>query len=176
MAESDQGGSNPSQPQQPKELSMEKRLLLAFILMGAVLFTTPYFFKSNNPPAKKTETVPPKAGAGATPGEQKAVIVQTPEAPSEPAAPAAAAQKEELFTIDTNVYRVTFSNKGAVVRSWLLKKYFTNGKPLELVNTASTVDFPFALGFKVTPAADLGNSLFVAHPEPDGLGVTYEFS
>src|SRR5436190_450722 len=176
MAESDPGGSNTSPPKQSKELSMEKRLLLAFVLMGAVLFTTPYFFQSNNPPAKKTETVPPKSGVGPPPQEKKAVAVITPEGPAAPAAPAAAAQKEELFTIDTNVYKVTFSNKGGVVRSWLLKKYFTNGKPLELVNTASTVEFPFSLDFKGTPPADLGNALFVAHPEPDGLGVTYEFS
>src|SRR5260370_34951572 len=39
MPESGNGGSNPSPPDKPKELSMEKRLLLAFILMGAVLFT-----------------------------------------------------------------------------------------------------------------------------------------
>jgi len=174
MAESDPGGSN--SPKQSKELSMEKRLLLAFILMGAVLFTTPYFFQSNGPPAKKTETVPPKGGTAAPPSEKKAVATVTPEGPPPPAAPAAAAQKEELYTIDTNVYRVTFSNKGAVVRSWLLKKYLTNGKPLELVNTASTVEFPFSLAFKVTPPADLANSLFLARPEADGLGISYEFS
>src|SRR5262249_26741279 len=97
-------------------------------------------------------------------------------ATSTPAAPASAAQKEELFTIETSVYKVTFSNKGAVVRSWLLKKYFTNGKPLDLVNSASNVEFPFSLGFKVTPAADLPNALFVPHPDPDGLGISYEFS
>src|SRR5437763_11644350 len=176
MAESAPGGSNSSPPNKPKELSMEKRLLLAFVLMGAVLFTTPYFFKSDNPPAKKTETVPPKSGTSAPPTEKKAVAAIAPESSVAPTAAAAAAQKEDLFTIDTNVYRVTFSNKGAVVRSWLLKKYFTNGKPLELVNTASTVEFPFALDFKVAPAADLTNALFVAHPEPDGLGVTYEYS
>jgi len=177
MAESAPGGSNTPPPNQPKELSMEKRLLLAFVLMAAVLFTTPYFFKSPNPPAKKRETVPPKTGSATPAGEGKtAVPAVTPESPAAPASPAAAAQKEELFTIDTNVYRVTFSNKGAVVRSWLLKKYFTNGKPLELVNTASTVEFPFSLHFKVTPAADLANSLFVAHPEPDGLGISYDFS
>jgi YidC/Oxa1 family membrane protein insertase len=178
MAESDPGGSNTSPPNQPKELSMEKRLLLAFVLMGAVLFTTPYFFQSNNPPAKKSTTAPPKTGVGTPPagkpGEKTAVASIAPEGPPAPAPAAAAAQKEELFTIDTDVYRV--SNKGAVVRSWLLKKYFAKGKPLELVNTAATVEFPFSLGFKVTPPADLANSLFVAHPEANGLGVTYEFS
>src|SRR4051812_4270566 len=116
MAESDPGGSPPSPPNQPKELSMEKRLLLAFVLMGAVLFTTPYFFKSDNPPAKKTETVPPKSGVGNPPPGQKPVAEIKVEPSTNPAAtPAAAAQKEELFTIDTNVYRVTFSNNGAVV-------------------------------------------------------------
>ena len=45
MAESVSGG-NSNQGQPPKEMSMEIRLLLAFILMGAVMFLTPYFFKS----------------------------------------------------------------------------------------------------------------------------------
>src|SRR6516164_3865770 len=108
MAESPSGGSNSSPPNQPKELSMEKRLLLAFILMGAVLFTTPYFFQTNKPPAKKTETVPPKSGQGAPPSESKEVLTVTPATGGTPGAPATSAQKEELFTIDTNVYRVTF--------------------------------------------------------------------
>jgi hypothetical protein len=33
---------------------MELRLLLAFILMGVVLFVTPYFYKTVTPPVKKT--------------------------------------------------------------------------------------------------------------------------
>ncbi len=34
---------------------MEVRLLIAFLLMGAVLFVTPYFFKiATPPPGKKT--------------------------------------------------------------------------------------------------------------------------
>ena len=34
---------------------MEIRLLLAFILMGAVMFLTPYFFKSTPPPAREED-------------------------------------------------------------------------------------------------------------------------
>ena len=33
---------------------MEQRLLLAFVLMGLVLFLTPYFYKAPPPPAKTT--------------------------------------------------------------------------------------------------------------------------
>lgn len=36
--------------EEKKELSMEVRLLLAFLLMGVVLFVTPYFYKQ--PPAQ----------------------------------------------------------------------------------------------------------------------------
>src|SRR5271169_111747 len=54
MADSvNDGNSNPAQ--KPKEMSMEVRLLLAFLLMGAVMFVTPYLFKTQTPPdAKKT--------------------------------------------------------------------------------------------------------------------------
>ena len=40
-----------------KELTMEQRLLLAFVLMGLVLFLTPYFYKAP-PPPPKTATPP----------------------------------------------------------------------------------------------------------------------
>ena len=54
MAESVNGGSKtPAQP--PKEMSMEVRLLIAFLLMGAVMFLTPYFFKSQAPPPGKKD-------------------------------------------------------------------------------------------------------------------------
>jgi len=50
-AESVNGGGGPNQP--PKEMSMEVRLLLAFLLMGAVMFLTPYLFKTVAPPPVK---------------------------------------------------------------------------------------------------------------------------
>ena len=58
------GGTPGSGPPDKKELSVEMRLLLAFILMGAVLFTTPYFFKAPPAPpvaAKKAEPAPASA-------------------------------------------------------------------------------------------------------------------
>src|SRR5262245_48990030 len=113
--------SNTSGSPGKKEMSVETRLLLAFILMGVVLFTTPYFFKAPAPPPapKKTETVvtpaqPPKP--------------EQPPAPNPAAAPAAnaapvAAAREETFAVDTDLYHIVFWNRGAVVQSWTLKKY-----------------------------------------------------
>jgi YidC/Oxa1 family membrane protein insertase len=182
MAESETGGGNASPAQQPKELSMEKRLLLAFVLMGAVLFTTPYFFKSNAPPpqVKKSTTSTQTAGS---PAASPVATANPKTTATNPAANAVAssaqpisAQKEELFTVDTDLYRITFSNQGAVVRSWLLKKYFTNGKPLELVNTASTVESPFALYFKGNAPVDVNKVLYAPRPDANNLGITYEYS
>ena len=76
MAESVNGGGDPNQP--PKEMSMEVRLLLAFLLMGAVMFLTPYLFKTVAPPP------PVKKAAQATPGP-----VGTPPQPAPEATPAA---------------------------------------------------------------------------------------
>ncbi len=162
---------------------MEMRLLLAFVLMGAVMFVSQYFFKSQAPPpAQKT------AQTSGKPGEQP-----SPAAPAKEAPPAAAAEPEAKaapvpgatpekalppLVIDTDLFRVTFSNQGANVRSWLLKKFKGNdSKPLELLNTASGLEFPFSLYFPgQKPAKDVNWAWYTQTADPDGMGVSYEFS
>ena len=63
MAESGNGGTTPTQPQK-KELSTELRLLIAFLLMGVVMFVSPYFFKSTAPPPATNKSAPAAAPAG----------------------------------------------------------------------------------------------------------------
>src|ERR1019366_10232208 len=51
---------------------------------------------------------------------------------------------EPPLIVDTDLFTVSFSNQGATVRSWRLKKYRGNdGKYLELVNVAAGLEFPF---------------------------------
>ena len=91
-----------------------------------------------------------------------------------------AAEKEEFYTVETDVYRVKFSNHGGVVRSWILKNYKdSSGHPLELVNemAGSKTHFPFSLAFKgQNPSADVNQALWVPKPATDGIGVDYEFA
>src|SRR6476646_11942468 len=126
MAESVNGGSNtPAQP--PKEMSMEVRLLLAFLLMGAVMFLTPYFFKSQVPPPGKkdaqtaSQTTPgaPVSKSDATP--PPADDVQKVSTAASLPAGATAQKPEPPAIIETDLYKIAFSNQGATVRSWLLK-------------------------------------------------------
>jgi YidC/Oxa1 family membrane protein insertase len=158
----------------PKELSMEVRLLLAFLLMGAVMFVTPYFYKSP-PPVKKT--TPPAASLP----QQQPAPESTPVAAKEPkasVAPATAEQQKPHLVINNGVYRIEFSNQGATVRSWQLSKYRGNDKqPLEFVNSKASADFPFSLYFPAEkPATNVNQALYKETPEADGLGVAYEFS
>ena len=131
MAEPVKAAETPTQP--PKEMSMELRLLLAFLLMGAVMFLTPYLYQdAGRPPAPKKDTA-----AATAPDRNRAACRPrraTPPAPAQPPPPklppaaapipgatprnAAAALRRSIPTC----YRVTFSNQGATVRSWVLKK------------------------------------------------------
>ena len=181
MAEPVNGG-NGSQP--PKEMSMEVRLLLAFVLMGVVMFVSQYYFKSQAPPPapqKTAQTTPAPAtpAAAAEPAKETApAAAEDAKAEAAPNPDATPQQSLPPFVIDTDLYRVTFSNQGANVRSWLLKKYKGNdNKPLEMLNTASGLPFPFSLAFgSQKPAKDVNWAWYVQTPDPDGLGVSYEYS
>jgi YidC/Oxa1 family membrane protein insertase len=169
-----------------KELTMEQRLLLAFVLMGLVLFLTPYFYK---PPPTPPKTTTPPAGQAAQSAQSTQSATKTAAVPEagKPAPQSAQAMpgqivgtSEQQFEVDTDIYHITLSNRGATVRSWVLKKYHDHaGKPLELLNPAgySTVAPPFALSLKDDKVANVLNyGLYVAKPLANGLGIEYEFS
>jgi YidC/Oxa1 family membrane protein insertase len=171
-------------PEEKKEMTMETRLLLAFLLMGLVLFGTQYFYK----PAPATQTAANKPG----PAKQAEVAkeAQQPAAPAAPPSPGTAqaaeipgqvhADKEETFTVDTDLFHVEFSNRGAVVKSWILKKFKDHkDKPLDLVNTAALAEVPapFSIYFKnQQPANDPNAALFKVDSSDDNLSLNFEYS
>ena len=187
MADSVSGGNSPGQP--PKDMSMEMRLLLAFLLMGAVMFVTPYFLKTPAPPAVKKApatagaVTSPASAATPAPGEATPASAAPATEPGEKATaavvPGATPQNAEPpVVIDTNLFRVVLSNQGGTVRSWQLKKYKGNdGKLLDLVNTVAGQDFPFSLHFPGTqPTAKVNWTYYTQTVDRDGLGATYAFS
>ena len=114
---------------------MEKRLFLFFALTMLVFLGTQYFFK----PAPSPKPVIPIAQKAAEPEAVKPVEAVTAAAAAgtgglEPLQ----ASAEAVTVIDTDVYTITLTNKGGLVKCWLLKKYKDNdGKPLNLVNPAA---------------------------------------
>src|SRR5450432_835220 len=112
MAELNGGNKGLGTP--PEQMSTETRLLLAFLLMGAIMFLTPYFFKSQTPaPNAKKSTQPELVTTPPTPSEAAPPVVETAEAGKAPTAPVTQAQTEPPFVIETDLYKITFSNQGA---------------------------------------------------------------
>ncbi|MBM3757705.1 MAG: membrane protein insertase YidC [Acidobacteria bacterium] len=153
-----------------KELTMEQRLLLAFVLMGGVIFLSQYPLPKPPQPApqqKKAET----AKKQETPAPVAAAPVDT-------NAPPAAAEKVEYPVFENGLYRIKFSNKGAVVLEWTLKAFTdADGKPLNLVSTANadlTGVHPFAYAFKdLKPAQELNDKLFAVVRTAEGIAFNY---
>ncbi|MDQ2901060.1 MAG: membrane protein insertase YidC [Acidobacteriota bacterium] len=168
-----------------KDLPMEARLLLAFVLMGLVIFATPYFYKLVlPPPVKKAATVSNQpsnvASAAVSDATQSTARTASANTPAAAATETVAASAESTPVVDTDEYHVVFSNRGAVVRSWTLKDYKDrSGKPLEIVNAAAApkVGYPFSFSFRdKKPSVNLNQALFVANPSSDGLSVAFEYS
>jgi YidC/Oxa1 family membrane protein insertase len=134
-----------------KELSDEKRMLLAFVLMIAILGVWTKFFK---PPVAPPPKPVPTASASATTPATASAPAATATATIAPPAGATLATSEEMLVVDNPVYRIQLSNRGASVRSWKLKSYLDDEKPprpLELVNTsaAQEVDaWPFSIALE----------------------------
>lgn len=139
-----------------KEFRPELRMLLAAVLSMAVIFLWVKFFVPKQPvppmgqPSGATAPAQPaKPGAPAPAAPSAAPSLQK-GAPPAPATPKADTQ-ERTIVVENELYRVEFSNRGAVVKTWKLKKYYDDAKPprmLDLVHpdaAQQTGGWPFSL-------------------------------
>lgn len=161
-------------PQQ--EPGMEKRLLLVFALTFLLLLAVqPWLVKhfSKNAPAQQTQTQVQKPTA--MPSAPPAAL----------AAPTGTAQakSESETVVENDLYRITFTNKGGQVKSWILKNYKDDkGRPLELVNTiaAQKYGYPMSLWtYDEGLRAKLNSGLYVASetgPQRAPTNLTFEYS
>lgn len=151
-----------------------KRLILAFAIMIAILaLWRPIMSRYIKEPAP--ETTPATAGTAENPANQAAgagpatstSTVASKAAPALPALPIEGKQAEEIV-VENNLYKITFSTQGAVIKSWTLKKYRdADEKPLDLVNQPAGVQLGFPMAITLPDAAlarKLNEALYVAQP------------
>ncbi|HEX9222321.1 MAG TPA: membrane protein insertase YidC [Candidatus Acidoferrales bacterium] len=163
---------------QNKEFSPQWRMLLASVLAIVAIMVWSKFFGPKLPPPGQN---PPGATAPETPGgatslppaagPEKATGPRAGRA-SAPAAQASApkaATDEGSIVVENDLYRVEFSNRGAVVKSWKLKKYQDDNKPprtLDLVHPDAAQQlggWPFSLVLDdATQEAAANSALYVA--------------
>ncbi len=138
----------------------ELRILAASLLsLAVIILWTKYF--GPKPPEHAPQPNQPGVSAPATSGTSAATPAPAESAPSaEPSTVSAAAAptapltedtQERTILVENDLYRVEFSNHGAVVKSWQLKKYKDDSKPqkvLDLVHPKAAEDtggWPFSL-------------------------------
>ncbi|MBV9073715.1 MAG: membrane protein insertase YidC [Acidobacteria bacterium] len=161
----------------------ERRLLLTFALTFVIIFITQQFisryYKPSAPAAQKQEQTSPPPAAPAVPSK----VENTPPTPKSPAVALKQSKTEETNTIENDLYKIKFSNRGAVATSWVLKKYKDDsGKPLELVNAIAAPQFGYPLSFFTYDKAlskKLNQDAVYVHTEKDSgqeRSITFEYA
>ncbi|MGC2476799.1 MAG: membrane protein insertase YidC [Candidatus Sulfotelmatobacter sp.] len=158
----------------------EGRLLLIFLVTFLVMMAAQPFLKkyfpTPPPPKQQTQVAetpapPPPPPATASPKKAR------PGTPSEEATKQAASEEETV--IENDLYRITFTNRGAQVKSWILKKFDndTESGPLDLVNSAAAAQYGYPLSlwtYDEELRGKLGSALYVT--SRDGNKITFEYS
>jgi YidC/Oxa1 family membrane protein insertase len=145
---------------------MERRLLLVFALTFLVIMLFQPILKKYFPqataPAPQTQglaqTVPQAAAINQAKSAQPAVPVLNAGATKQ-------ANSESETVVENELYRITFTNRGAQVKSWILKK-FTDDKeqPLDLVNNLAAEKYGYPLSlwtYEETQRSKLNSALYI---------------
>jgi YidC/Oxa1 family membrane protein insertase len=142
------------------------RSLITFMFLAVALFLAFQYFKPGQS-ATQPQSPTPQQSAGPSQAAQPASAA----APASVAASSGAtaditAASENEIVVENELYRIVFTNRGAQVKNWVLKKYSeTSGKPLDLVQPqlASLFGLPLSL-FTYEPAltTQLNQSLYQA--------------
>jgi YidC/Oxa1 family membrane protein insertase len=150
-------------PQQ--EPGAERRLMLVLVLtfLGFIAFQALLKKYAPQPPASQTQNQPIAAQtATAVP----AATTSVPAAAPIPNAVTKQASTETETVIENDLYRITFTNRGAQVKSWILKKFNNDAQNglLDLVNPAASQKFGYPLSlwtYDETLRHRLNSALFV---------------
>ena len=163
----------------------EKRVIIAFALSFVMLLIWRIMFVKTPPPPPKptgaSQTTAPQA-TGKEGTSTSAAKPAAPKLPAPPQLPVAEGQKAEDIIVENNLYRITFSTQGGVVKSWILKKYDdANGKPLDVVNTEACKQLGYPMSVRTQDESlnqKANQAIYVAKPSGTTLKApaTLEFT
>jgi YidC/Oxa1 family membrane protein insertase len=143
---------------------MERRLLLVFALTFLVIIAFQPLLKKYlpQPPAQPAQT---QNQAQPAPAVNPPSLLR-PQAKPPKAGATTQATAESETVIENDLYRITFTNRGGQVKSWILKKFDDDqGRPLELVNTTAAEKYGYPLSlwmYDETQRNKINSALYVA--------------
>ena len=128
---------------------MEKRVLIAVLLSFVVL----YAYQAMFPPPPDATQKPPQASKTATAPNASAPAPANPTPSVQPPAENPGEPAREIVVENADV-RAVFTTRGAVLKSWQLKKYRDNsGRPYEVIAGHAPSDAPLPFTLAVDDAA-----------------------
>ena len=166
---------------------MDRKTIIAVVLSVVVIVGSMLINNAISAKNKKSAPLPPEKPPVAVTEQplEKPAVQPAGSQPAVTAAPAAAGQAaaaagaveaevtEQTFSLETDVYRVTFSNRGGVVTSIQLKGFKNrDGSPLEMVISGDTSLRPFSLQFGDASAEPV-NALFQVEKAATGNSVSF---
>ena len=155
-------------PQQ--EPGLDRRLLLVFAFTFLIILLFQPLLKKYLPqtpatPVQQQTQAPPQAAPTPAAAPAAAITQANPSATAAPPGTKVASAESETV-IESDLYRIVFTNRGAQVRSWVLKKFDDEkGQPLDLVNKAAAERYGYPLSFWTydeTQRNHLNTALYIA--------------
>jgi YidC/Oxa1 family membrane protein insertase len=126
-----------------------RTFLIMMIVMVGVIFGLQMWRAKRNPDTaspQNTAAISSQNSQANTPAPVAAAASTAPARPVTVATIQAAGQTTTV--VENDVYKITFSNQGGDVRSWILKKYKDdNGQPLDLVHAGASELYGYPLSF-----------------------------
>ena len=141
-----------------------RSFLVMLLVMFGVIFGLQYWRAKHTPPPSQTASV---LSESSTPSTTAPATAGAPNAASSATSTAAAVQAagESSTIVENELYRITFSNRGAQVTSWILKGFKDNeGHPLDLVHDGAAKQFGCPLSlytYDQTLTESLAQALYV---------------
>jgi YidC/Oxa1 family membrane protein insertase len=168
-------------PQQ--EPGSERRLLLVCLLTFVVLIIFQPLLKKYLPqPASPPQNQAVQAQTAAS--QSPSSVTSVPSTPAPQSAVTKQASAESEIVVENDLFRATFTNRGAQVKSWILKKFNNDAQngPLELVSPLASQKYGYPLSLWTYDEAlrsRLASALYVSSSE--GLhtapaSVTFEYA
>lgn len=161
----------------------DSRSLFGFMIVFVLMVVAFQIFGPKKPQQapkqtqQKTQTAQPAAESGAAAAASTGEPTTVASTPTHKGGKAGAASTEAVqaaaastTVVENELYRITFSNRGGQVTSWILKKYTNDqGKPLDLVNSDAGAKFGLPLSL-YTYDAGLRDRLNTALYVPSATG------
>ena len=154
-------------PNQGAAGSDSRGLLVMVLVFFVAMFGVRFYMAKHAPatPPAATALAPAPSTAPVAPSGSNAMMAMT------AMTPAVRAGSESTTVIENELYKITFSNRGGVVTSWILKDFKTiGGQPLDMVHAAGSKAFGYPLSLYTYDAGvtkTLAEALYVPSGDRD---------